>query len=137
VRATSPLSHPPANAPFTGGVVLSGARRYGAGAAARVADYKDKEPTMYIKIMDAENAPDNDSRKTYRLLADVISVKFSRISGVDQGPEVGAFVFVTFKVGVCERFDVPGNAYLMNENGKTISSWGSAPFGEAEFPAAD
>ena len=92
---------------------------------------------MHLKIMDAENAPDNDSRKTYRLLADVIAVKFSRISSADEGPEVGAFVCVTFQNGACERFGVPGNAYLMNENGKTISSWGSAPFGEAEFPAAD
>lgn len=91
---------------------------------------------MYLKIMDAENAPDDDSRKTYRLLADVTAVKFSRVSDVGEGPEVGTFAFVRFKGGEPETFDVPGNAYVMNENGKTISSWGSHPFVAGEFPAA-
>ena len=90
---------------------------------------------MYLKIMDDENAPDEDSRKTYRLLSDVIAVKFSRISNIGEGPQAGAFVFVKFKTGEPETFDVFGNAYVMNDNGKTISSWGSMPYVEREFPA--
>jgi hypothetical protein len=80
---------------------------------------------MYLKIMDAENAPDDDSRKAYRLLSDVVAVKFSRISDIGQGPRIGTFAFVRFKSGEPETFDIPANAYLMNDNGKTISSWAS------------
>jgi len=33
---------------------------------------------VYLKIMSEEDAPDGDSRKTFRILADVLSVEFTR-----------------------------------------------------------
>ena len=34
---------------------------------------------MYLKIMSGENAPDGDSRKTFRILDEVVAVNFDRI----------------------------------------------------------
>jgi hypothetical protein len=33
---------------------------------------------MYLKIMSGENAPDGDTRKTFRLLDEVIAVRAAR-----------------------------------------------------------
>lgn len=91
---------------------------------------------MYLKIMSTENAPDGDSRKTYRFLANVDAVNFVRVNSEEDGPKVGAFAFVTFTDGTRESFDVEGNAYLLNDTGKTLSSWGSASIPEDAYPAA-
>lgn len=83
---------------------------------------------MIVKITGGENAPDHDARKTHTLLSNVIAVDFTR------DPFGTAEARVTFATGPMnantevETFPVPGNAYVMNEDGKTISSFGSAPY---------
>lgn len=74
---------------------------------------------MYLKLMGPENAPDADPRKSYRI-HEVRDAEFYRN---DEGL---AFVYVTPFDG--EGFELPvvGNVYLMNADGKTISSFGSA-----------
>lgn len=74
---------------------------------------------MYLKIMSAENAADSDLRKMFTLYAHVTSVEFLRIDG-------RAVANTFFADGDEEGFAVPGNAYVMNEDGKTVASFGSA-----------
>jgi hypothetical protein len=81
---------------------------------------------MYVKIMGDENAPDSDPRKTFNIYA-VDSAEFYRDS------EGRARVFLNRSVdGVEGDEDLPviGNAYIMNAEGKTIASMGSAPLPE-------
>lgn len=80
---------------------------------------------MLVKIMGAEDAPDDDSRKTFRILSDVIDVEFTR----NQEHPHYALVRVLFgQPGAPgETFNAPGNVYVMNDNGKTVASFGSAP----------
>ena len=75
---------------------------------------------MFLKITSSEDAPDSDSRKTFQLFDHVESVLFERNGA-------GPAAVVTFDNGEQERFDLPGNAYLMNDHGKTVASFGSAP----------
>lgn len=79
---------------------------------------------MFLKIMSGEDAADSDSRKTFQLLDNVESAEFKRESDK-------ALVAVLFKNGDTEDFDCPGNAYLMNDAGKTVASFGSAPLHKA------
>ena len=96
---------------------------------------------MYLKIMSGENAPDGDTRKTFRLLDDVTAVNFERIIApkdankpehqlvANRGPKAD----VTFKAQpgvppVTETFWPEGNCYLMNEAGDTIASFGVSPY---------
>lgn len=78
--------------------------------------------SLIIKLMSDEDAPDQDTRKSYRLFTGVTSASFSR-------DESGAgIMMVHFEAKEDEEtFDVIGNVYVMNEAGKTISSFGSAP----------
>lgn len=76
---------------------------------------------MYVKIMGDDNTGDDDSRKTFRLLQQVIAVNFDR-NGDDT-----AFVELTFEDKSYEQFEVRGNAYVMNDQGKTIGKFGSHP----------
>ncbi len=77
---------------------------------------------MYLKIMSGEDAPDGDSRKTFRILGNVAAVNFSR-----QGQK--AVAEVTFASGPGETFFPEGNCYLLStENGDTIASFGAAPY---------
>lgn len=106
---------------------------------------------MYLKIMGPEDCPDSDTRKTYRLLEGVTACLFYR--KVDQASAVlkeeweegiDAKVNVVFTDDEEMTFDLVGNAYVMNESGKTISSFGCAPAPESvreddnppEFPRA-
>jgi hypothetical protein len=77
---------------------------------------------MLLKIMGAEDSSDDDSRKTFQLHEGVLSVSFKRTDG-------NARVCATFadRLGLTETFDVPGNAYVMTDQGKTVASFGSAP----------
>lgn len=77
---------------------------------------------MFLKIMSGEDAPDGDTRKTFRLLDDVIAVDFQRDS--NQKPSVT----VTFITGPGETFAPEGNCYLMNDDGDTIAAFGIAPY---------
>lgn len=79
---------------------------------------------MLLKIMSAEDAPDNDPRKMFTIFDHVSSAEFVRKAGV-----VVAEVF--FDDESTETFDVPGNAYLMNGAGDTVASVGAAPFRRA------
>jgi hypothetical protein len=77
---------------------------------------------MYLKIMSGENAPDGDTRKTFRMLADVTMVDFRR------DPDGKALAACTFEAGPGETFSPSGNCYLLNDAGDTIASFGVAPY---------
>lgn len=82
---------------------------------------------LLVKMMSAEDTPDTDSRKAHELFTDVVKVEFQRGDGGE------AYMDLLFKDSEdVETFDVTGNVYVMNENGKTISSFGSAPLIFAE-----
>lgn len=71
---------------------------------------------MFLKLMSDEPLPDHDSRKRFRLLDGIKKVVFQR--GTD-----GATVEIHHDDA---RFDIEfltGNAYLMNDQGKTIQSF--------------
>lgn len=76
---------------------------------------------MFLKIMSGEDAPDSDSRKTFQLLDHVASAEFERENG-------RALAHVLFVSGEEESYPLEGNAYLMNDAGKTVASFGSAPY---------
>ncbi len=73
---------------------------------------------LLLKLMGPENCPDDDSRKTHRILSDVVAVNFHR--------NPAPMAVVTFKDDETHEFDLDGNVYVMNENGKTVSSFGVA-----------
>lgn len=79
---------------------------------------------MFLKIMSSENAPDSDTRKSFQLLDHVESAEFVREGG-------SAHVAVLFNDGDREHFPCEGNAYLMNDNGKTVAQFGSAGIPDA------
>lgn len=86
---------------------------------------------LVVKIMSGENGPDCDTRKSYKLLSDVTSVEFGR----DDEPK-RASLFVWFKGDPQPEVFYPlGNVYVMNEAGKTISSFGVAPLEGEPVPA--
>lgn len=89
---------------------------------------------MYLKMMGDENAPDGDTRKAHQILAGVVSVKFVRV-GEDQGPRTGCFAFVVFDDGDDEEYELCGNAYVMNDKGDTIDSFGPTPLVASDFPS--
>ncbi len=90
---------------------------------------------MYVKIMSSENIPDADSRKSYRLLAGVISVIFNRAPEAPISSDI-PHIYVTFEDSTTESFELYGNVYVLNESGKTIEKFGVAPVVEGEFPRA-
>ncbi len=77
---------------------------------------------MFLKMMSAENAPDGDSRKTFRLLDDVTAVDFRR------DPDGKAVAAVTFRQGPGEFYSPGGNCYLLNDAGDTVASFGVTPY---------
>lgn len=81
---------------------------------------------MYLKLMSGENASDDDSRKQYILLSGVKSVEFHRDDpdGREKLPLSGPMAAVEFENGDSRWYPVNGNCYLMNDQGKTISSFG-------------
>lgn len=77
---------------------------------------------MYLKLMSGEDAPDSDSRKSFTIHSGVLSCDFGR-----NGPQGQATAYVVFERGDPETFTLEGNAYLMNEAGKTIGQFGPMP----------
>lgn len=77
---------------------------------------------MFLKIMGKENCPDNDPRKTFRMLAFVADADFNR------NDDDTVTVRVLFENGDQESFPVLANAYLMNDNGLTVTSFGAAMY---------
>ena len=81
---------------------------------------------MYqVKIMSSEDIPDSDSRKGFHLISGVKSVMPMR------GEDGRAFVSLHYPDGSGEHVEIQGNAYIMNENGKTIAAFGCAPYHNA------
>ena len=81
---------------------------------------------MYVKIMSDENIPDNDSRKAFRLLSGVVTVKFNRSPEAPE-PSSEPIAYVTFDDGETESYLLAGNVYVMNDGGKTIEKFGIQP----------
>jgi len=78
--------------------------------------------SLIVKIMSAENAPDADPCKGHILAADVRHVVFDR----DTAGRAWAAIWRpgdSLDEAAPERFAVTGNAYVMNEAGRTISSF--------------
>ena len=71
---------------------------------------------MYLKMMDGYDQSDSDPRKTFTIFDDVTSVNFNIIDGKPT-------VYVCFRTGGDERYDVHGNVYVMNDTGKTIATY--------------
>lgn len=84
---------------------------------------------MYVKIMSGEDMPDGDSRKTYSLFQQVVAVDFHR---ADTPPGGGApippVLSLTFENGEREAHSIFGNVYMLNDQGKTVDSFGVAPY---------
>lgn len=88
--------------------------------------------TLIVKIMSGENLPDDDTRKSYTLHTGVASVEFHRRPGAP----VAAMCFGDAIVPL--EFPLEGNVYVMNEAGRTVSSFGvSPPPAVAELHRAD
>lgn len=88
---------------------------------------------MFVKLMSDENAPDQDSRKEFRLLADVTAVIFKRRVEApveDDTPHA----IVIFKDMTVESYPLVGNAYILNDEGKTIEKFGVAPLAPKDHP---
>ena len=77
---------------------------------------------LLVKMMSDEDTEDADTRKAHTLFVDVVHINFERgVSGL-------GYMNLRFKDSEDpETFEVVGNVYVMNENGKTISTFGSAP----------
>ena len=80
---------------------------------------------MIVKMMSQENAPDDDSRKTYRIVSDVKTVEFVRKMAAGKDTDEGIAV-LEMKDGSWQEAHLYGNAYVMNDAGKTVSSFGVA-----------
>lgn len=71
---------------------------------------------LIVKIMSGEDCPDADARKAHRLITGVTSVVFAHT-------EKGGDMTVNYAGDDEEEFTLTGNVYVMNEAGKTISSF--------------
>jgi hypothetical protein len=86
---------------------------------------------MIVKFMGPEDGPDNDSRKSCTIFAGVSHVYFERVEEADtENPKaLQAVAHMTFghPEDPSEEFDVWGNVYVMNDAGKTISTFSPTP----------
>lgn len=84
---------------------------------------------MILKIMLHDNSFADDSPyASHHVHEGVASVRFNDPNSEGPTPrQPYAQACVTFSDGSSEHFAVPGNAYLMNENGKTISTYAAPP----------
>lgn len=86
---------------------------------------------MLLKMMGGWAIPDHDTRQTFRMVARVSAVHFERLRAPDEAIW-SAEAMVTFENGEVERFRLNGNAYLMNNEGKTVATFAKeAPPDEA------
>lgn len=94
---------------------------------------------MLLKLMGQENMADEDSRKTSQIIDDVQEVKFTYLF---TGEAALAVQYRRPNRGVTsETFVLKANAYLMNDNGKTIQGYSCIPgphgkSGDSETPIA-
>ena len=78
---------------------------------------------MIVKCMGSENAPDDDSRKQYRIISGVKIIEFVRKYDDDKDAAVAC---LTMDDGTFHEEYCYGNVYVMNDAGKTVSSFGVA-----------
>lgn len=92
---------------------------------------------MYLKIMSGEDLPDGNPSKGFQML-ECESVIFRRRKGsIDEPPgttHAVADITVTDRtdesaIVTTQSIDLTGNAYLLNEAGKTIGSFAYASCG--------
>ena len=74
---------------------------------------------LILKVMGSADLPDHDSRKAHELYANIARVDFRR-------GEDGVYAHMVRADGVYESVQLFGNAYVLNEQGKTIDSFGPA-----------
>lgn len=87
---------------------------------------------MFLKIMGGENVPDGNVSKTFQLLGDLQSVSFRRFEKADGIHEAGSAEAIVWRRDQgCEFHPLPGNAYVLNDDGKTIESFTPTPYREA------
>ena len=77
---------------------------------------------MFLKLMSDEDLMDDNTSKGCTIVSNVIEAKYS------MRPSLGeASIDVTYSMSNrgtdTETFTLKGNAYLMNDNGKTIQSF--------------
>lgn len=82
---------------------------------------------MIVKVMGSENMPDSSPRKSFELFH-VKRVQFYRVEDKDKGLIARArlWVFGNPEVGFLDEI-LTGNAYVLNETGKTISTFAFSP----------
>jgi hypothetical protein len=88
---------------------------------------------MYVKIMSGENIPDGDSRKQFELFAGVTSVEFRRdpiVPSETRPPPVE--VVITLLNGAVTFRHAWGNVYALNDDGKTIETFGIARYSDPD-----
>lgn len=79
--------------------------------------------SIMVKMVSGENLPDDDTRKTYLLKTEVTDVEFAREQRA--GNRTEPYCWIWFKgEDEPQKFYLSGNVYVMNEAGKTISSFG-------------
>ena len=87
--------------------------------------------TVIVKMMSDEDAPDSDTRKLHILFTDVYGVHFKRDAKGSPSMELtfckGYHTDERENTLYTEEFTVTGNVYVMNEAGKTVSSFGCSP----------
>ncbi len=78
---------------------------------------------MIVKIMSGEDLPDSDPRKRYDLYDGVNEVNFS------QDDKGDSWAHMYLYMGSEDTLDVlvTGNVYVMNDNGKTVSTFAPGP----------
>jgi hypothetical protein len=76
---------------------------------------------MYLKMMSREDLPDSDSRKAFRLIQQVIDVQFERRADA-------CYVDFTAEDGAHVTTAAEGNVYVLNDQGKTVASYGPANY---------
>lgn len=77
--------------------------------------------TLIVKLMIGDGVADDDTRAGHRLLTGVTGVRF------DRHPETGAVAELTFASGEQTTYTAWGNIYVMNESGRTVSSFSPEP----------
>ena len=71
--------------------------------------------------MSNEEIPDDDSRKLFKIISNVDEVDFHR-------PDNGPSVDINIRGIGWQTEWIKGNVYIMNDQGKTIQTFGCAPF---------
>jgi len=78
--------------------------------------------SLVLKLMSGENGPDEDARKGFTLHSGVKTVTFKRAA---DGTPLASVLFEDHPE--FEEWVLEGNAYVMNQAGKTVASFGAAP----------